>query len=263
MNYQNDIIWPVKYDLFGINVSSTIYEEAIEAIILACDKGYPAIVTHLPVHGLVPASTDPSLKSKINSFDIVAPDGQPVRWALNILYKKNLLDRCYGPELMLRLCGKAAELGLSIYLYGSHEYVIEKLKDRLMRQFKSLRIAGYYSPPFRDLTPTEDDEIANRINNSGASLIFLGLGFPKQDIFAFNHKLSINGVKLCVGAAFDFLSGNKSMAPKLMQRYGLEWFYRLTQEPNRLFFRYMASNFKFIFLFSRSIILKKLELLCR
>lgn len=242
----SNLNWPFKCCLFGVQVSVTTYDEAVATIISAARQLQPAIATHLPVHGLIPASLDDSLKAKINCFDLVAPDGQPVRWALNKLYAADLPDRVYGPEVMLRLCERAAQSEIRVYLYGSSPKVIEGLKGNLETRFPTLQIAGYESPPFRPLTKQENKEVVERINASGAGLVFLGLGFPKQDIFAFENRFSIKAVQVCVGAAFDLHAGNKKMAPSWMQRHGLEWFYRLTQEPQRLWSRYMLANSLFI-----------------
>jgi exopolysaccharide biosynthesis WecB/TagA/CpsF family protein len=177
----------------------------------------------------------------------VAPDGQPVRWALNHFHQARLADRVYGPELMLRLCARAEQEQVGIYLYGSRLYVLERLSGKLLRRFPRLRIAGYESPPFRALTEKEDRETVSRINSSGAGLIFIGLGCPKQEHFAYDHRDSIRGVQLCVGAAFDFHAGSKRMAPAWMQRHGLEWAFRLMSEPKRLWKRYLCTNSLFLF----------------
>jgi N-acetylglucosaminyldiphosphoundecaprenol N-acetyl-beta-D-mannosaminyltransferase len=249
--------WPQKYNLFGVGVSATTYAEAAETIINAAKQRRPAIVTHLPVHGLVPASLDNSLKAKINSFDLVAPDGQPVRWALARLYNIGLPDRVYGPEAMLQLCGRAAEENVGIYLYGSSPQVISDLEKNLMSRFPALRIAGSESPPYRPLTKRENEAVVARINDSGAGLLFLGLGFPKQDIFAYENRFSLKAVQVCVGAAFDMHAGNKKMAPPWMQRNGLEWFFRLTQEPRRLLPRYLVANSLFILLMAKTLLKAK------
>ena len=246
MEDKDSFIWPRKYNIFGVNVSATTYEEALNMIISAAKKNIPAIVTHLPVHGLVFASRDLSLQAKINCFNIVAPDGQPVRLALKVLFNKKLPDRVYGPELMIRLCRHAAESGIGIYLFGSHPYVVDKLKGSLIEEFSSLRVVGFESPPFRPLTPEEDKAVVERINDSEAGMVFIGLGCPKQDLFAYEHRHNIKGVQICVGAAFDFLSGNKKMAPLWMQRISLEWLFRLLQEPRRLWGRYLVTNTIFL-----------------
>lgn len=237
---------PPKHNLFGVNVSETSYNEATDLIMQAARERQSMLVDHMPVHGLIEASQDPSLNEKMNHFDIVAPDGQPVRWVLNRFYKTNLSDRVYGPELMLRLCRQAEREGVSVYLYGSQPSVLENLQQNLIRQFPNLRIAGSESPPFRPLTPDEDQAAVARINHSGAGLVFLGLGCPKQEHFAYDHRHQIKGVQLCVGAAFDFHAGCKKMAPKWMQRNGLEWAFRLITEPRRLWQRYLRTNSLFM-----------------
>lgn len=237
---------PDKYNLLGVGVSSTDYQEVSDAVIAYAMDNRPAIVTALPVHGIVTASMDKVLQSQINSFEMVVPDGQPVRWALNFLYGLQLKERVYGPELMLRLCQKAAEKGISVYFYGSHPHVVDALCKNIQTQYPKLHIAGSESPPFRTLTEEEDREVVKKINSSGAGIVFLGLGCPKQDRFAYTHRKHLKGVMICTGAAFDFHSGNKKMAPSWMQKRGLEWLYRLCQEPRRLGTRYLFTNTLFV-----------------
>lgn len=234
--------WPDKYNILGVAVSATTAEQAAHLIIRAAQQRHPAVVTALAVHGLVLASNDESFRAKINTFDLVTPDGQPVRWALNLLYHTRLPDRVYGPALMLLLCERAARANIPIYLYGSYPQVSERLKTNLNRLFPKLRIAGYEPSLFRPLSADEDDALTERINASGAGLVFLGLGCPLQENFAYDHRGGLAAVQLCVGAAFDFHSGNKKMAPQWMQRNGLEWFYRLMTEPKRLWRRYAVTN---------------------
>src|SRR5204863_3570670 len=148
--------------------------------------------------------------------------------------------------LMLRLCRAAAAAGVSIYLYGGNPAVAEKLRANLLAACPGLEIAGYEAPPFRALTPDEDEAVVERINASGAGLVFIGLGCPKQDHFAFEHRDRLRAVQLCVGAAFDFHAGVKKMAPAWMQRRGLEWLFRLGQEPGRLWRRYLVTNSRFV-----------------
>lgn len=242
----NQLPCPPKFDLFGIGISRIDYQEATDLLIKAAQERRSMLVDHMPVHGLIEACSNSSLKDKINQFDIVAPDGQPVRWALNRLHQANLSDRVYGPELMLRLCRQAEENEIGVYLYGSQPVVLERLKHNLLRQFPALRIVGAEAPPYRPLTPDEDQATVIRINQSGAGLVFLGLGCPKQEHFAFDHRENIQGVQLCVGAAFDFHAGTKKMAPQWMQRNGLEWMFRLFSEPQRLWQRYLKTNTIFI-----------------
>ena len=248
------LTWPVKKELFGVQISPTSYEEAIEPIMTAARDRQSAVVTFLPVHGLVTAAQDSDYRAKINAFDIVAPDGQPVRWALNKFHKAGLRDRVYGPEMMIRLCRRAADAGIGIYLYGSTPDTLHKLRERLLEAMPGLIIAGHESPPFRTLTEPEVRDTVQRINDSGAGLVFIGLGCPKQDQFAFDHRNEIKAVQLCVGAAFDFHAGTKKTAPAWMQKRGLEWLFRLTQEPGRLWRRYVETNSIFVALVAKRLL---------
>jgi N-acetylglucosaminyldiphosphoundecaprenol N-acetyl-beta-D-mannosaminyltransferase len=240
------VTWPAKYDVLGVAVSATTYDQAVDTIACAAQAEQPAVVSLHAVHALITAAGDPQLREAVNQFDMIAPDGQPVRWALNRLYHLNLTDRVYGPELMLRLCRRAAEAQIPIYLYGSTQPVLDALCERLPERFAGLRIAGAESPPFRKLTEEEDAQVVRRINESGARIVFIGLGAPKQDLFAHAHRDRIDAVQVCVGAAFDFHAGMLPMAPAWMQRTGLEWLYRLYQEPGRLWKRYLVTNSTFL-----------------
>ncbi len=238
--------WPDKYDVLGVKVSATDYDELSEMVIQAAREHVAGTVTALAVHGLVTASLNAPFGAKLNSFDAVSPDGQPVRWALKWLHGIRLNDRVYGPFLMLRLCERAANSGMGVYLYGSYPSVVEALKENLLRQFPGIRIVGSEPSAFRPLLPAEDMALVERINSSGASLVFLGLGCPVQEEFAYDHRSKIRAIQICVGAAFDFHAGNKKMAPSWMQAKGLEWLYRLLQEPKRLWRRYLITNSLFL-----------------
>jgi N-acetylglucosaminyldiphosphoundecaprenol N-acetyl-beta-D-mannosaminyltransferase len=251
--------WPKKVDLFGVGVSETTYHQAADLIMGAALRRESATVTHCSVHGVVMATRDPVYREMLNALDLVAPDGQPVRWAVNRFYGLNLPDRVYGPELMSRLCRRAGQAGVSVYLYGSSPEVLAKLRETLSNRIPRLRIAGSESPPFRPLTAGEMEDAVRRINDSGAGLVFIGLGCPRQDIFAYEHREAIHAVQLCVGAAFDFIAGNKRMAPRWMQKRGLEWLFRLTQEPRRLYRRYFYVNTVFSLLVLRQLLRRKRE----
>ena len=240
------VAWPRKHNLFGVQVSAVTCAEACDAILQAAQLREPAVVSAFAVHALVEASTAPELRKVANQFAIVTPDGQPVRWALNWLHGARLRHNVRGSELMWRLCERAAEEGVSIYLYGSSPKTLAALQTRLLAAFPGLEIAGAESPPFRALSADEDAAMVERVNASGAGLMFLGLGCPKQDYFAAAHADRIQAVQLCVGAAFDFHAGTKATAPEWMQRRGLEWVFRLYQEPSRLWKRYLVTNSVFI-----------------
>ena len=234
--------WPAKHDVFGVGVSAVTCDEAADAILEAAQRRIPAVVSAFAVHALIEACTSRELAAKANRFAIVTPDGQPVRWALNWIHGTRLTSTLQGYELTLALCERAAANGISIYLYGSSPETLAALETNLKQRFPGLGIAGLESPPFRLLTPDEDAAMVSRVNASGAGLMFVGLGCPKQDHFAAEHADRIVPVQLCVGAAFDFLAGSKPPAPLWMQRRGLAWVFRLYQEPKRLWKRYLVTN---------------------
>jgi N-acetylglucosaminyldiphosphoundecaprenol N-acetyl-beta-D-mannosaminyltransferase len=183
-----------------------------------------------------------------------------VRWALNLLHGLRLRRPVCGTDLMWMLCRRAAEAGVPIYLYGGSPPTLEKLQRRLAAEFPALCIAGAESPPFRPLSAEEDEATVCRINQSGARLVFIGLGYPKQDQFAGAHRERIRAVQLCVGAAFDFLSGNKRRAPAWMRRLALEWLHRFVSEPRRLWRRYLIGNTRYAAKLAVALAKKRLRL---
>jgi exopolysaccharide biosynthesis WecB/TagA/CpsF family protein len=225
----------------GVLVSRTTYADATTSLIGAAQRGVPLLAAATSVHGLSLAATDPSFRTILNSFDLVTPDGQPVRWALNLLHAAGLEERVYGPTLMRRVCEGAAKEGVSVYFYGSRPEVLERLMHRLRATVPDLTIAGWSAPPFRPLTALEDAEQTNRIVQSNADMVFVGLGCPRQERWAFAHRAQLNRPLVCVGAAFDFHAGTLRQAPAWMQARGLEWFFRLLMEPRRLWRRYTRS----------------------
>lgn len=259
MTDTDTICWPRRYDLMGVAVSATNYSEALDRLFEAAHSHVPAIASFHAAHAVVCASLDAELGRRVNSFNIVAPDGQPVRWALNMLYDTRMQDRVYGPETMRRVCERAAREQVPIYLYGgANQGVLDKLIAELVRRFPGILIAGAESPPFRPLTAAEDAAVVERINASGARFVFIGLGSPKQEHFAYEHRESIQAVQLCVGAAFDFHAQTKRMAPAWMQRNGLEWLFRACSEPRRLGKRYITTNSIFAYRFARQCVTQKL-----
>jgi exopolysaccharide biosynthesis WecB/TagA/CpsF family protein len=251
----HSVRWPEKKDLLGVEVSITDYDELARLFIAAARRREPALGTFLAVHAVVTAALDPSYRYRINAFDVVGPDGQPVRWAMNLLHKAGLVERVCGPSMMLHMCARCAEEGVGIYLYGSTQKTLDQLAANLEDRFPAIRIVGTESPPFRPLTQEENDAACERINASGAGIVFIGLGCPRQDVFAHHNRNRIHAVQLCVGAAFDFHAGNKKMAPEWMQKWGLEWTYRMIQEPRRLWKRYLVTNTAFILLMTRRLLM--------
>uniref|UniRef100_A0A7V4AMK2 Glycosyltransferase n=1 Tax=Thermus tengchongensis TaxID=1214928 RepID=A0A7V4AMK2_9DEIN len=231
-----------KKSVLGVMVDAVDYEAAVARIVAAAKEGRPYGVTALAVHGVMTGVGDPEHLWRLNELELVVPDGQPVRWALNLLHKTGLPDRVYGPRLMLEVCRAAEAEGLSIFLYGSRQEVLERLEANLKRRFPKLQIAGAMPSRFRNLTPEERDQVVGEIRKSGARMTFVGLGCPRQEVFAYEMRGLLGMPVIAVGAAFDFHAGLLREAPLWMQRYGLQWFHRLLQEPRRLWRRYLPLN---------------------
>jgi exopolysaccharide biosynthesis WecB/TagA/CpsF family protein len=235
-----------KVDLFGVQVNLVDPQQTLDAIMHWARDRRPALVDFMGVHGLTHAQRQPDYKRRLNEFDLVACDGQPIRWALNHWYSAGIAQRVYGPAMTLEVCRAAAEQDVSVYFYGSRVEVLDRLTARLSEKFPNLKIAGAESPPFRRLSSAERRDTIARINASGAGVVFLGLGCPKQEEFATDCRGRIQAVQLCVGAAFDLHAGMVKMAPRWMQNAGLEWFYRVCKEPRRLWRRYLVGNTQFL-----------------
>jgi exopolysaccharide biosynthesis WecB/TagA/CpsF family protein len=231
-----------KYSILGININAVDYEYAVSSIVTAASQKQPCSVSALAVHGVMTGFLDSVQARRLNGLDLVVPDGQPVRWALSWLHNKALPDRVYGPNLTLRVAQAFAEEGLSIYLYGSKQETLDKLIVNLRQLFPNLKIAGVEPSKFRKLDELERLELVERIKASGANAVFLGLGCPRQETWAYEYRNLLNIPILAVGAAFDFHAGTLPQAPIWMQNVGLEWLYRLTQEPKRLWQRYLFFN---------------------
>src|SRR6476469_4984932 len=231
-----------KKNVLGILVNAVNYEAAVSKIIAAASAGKPMSVSALAVHGVMTGVLDSTHRYRINHIDLVLPDGQPVRWALNWLYHTELPDRVCGPNAMLQICERAAEEGLPIYLYGSQASVLEALSRNLCQRFPKLIIAGTQPSKFRHVSPQEKQEIAQQIRNSGAAITFVGLGCPRQEVWVYEYGEALSMPAIAVGAAYDFHAGNLPKAPEFLAQIGMEWFYRLLQEPKRLWKRYVYLN---------------------
>jgi exopolysaccharide biosynthesis WecB/TagA/CpsF family protein len=239
----------VKFQLFTANYSITDYNRASETIINAARQRKSFGMSALAVHGLIETVKDKSLRAMVNSLDMVVPDGQPIRWALNSFYKAGLEDRVTGPILTKYVLAKASEEKLSVYLYGSTPQTLEKFTAFIHINYPGVKISGIHPDRFREATPEEDLADISKINDSGANIVLVGRGCPRQEKWVAGHLGKINAAMMAVGAAFDFHAGNISQAPLWMQQAGLEWFYRLVQEPGKLWKRYLTTNPHFIILF--------------
>jgi N-acetylglucosaminyldiphosphoundecaprenol N-acetyl-beta-D-mannosaminyltransferase len=237
-----------KSNVLGVLIDAVDYEGAVDLILRAAKERKTALVSALAVHGLMTGVFDHEQRFRLNHFDLLVPDGQPIRWVLNLLYSRSLPDRVYGPNLTLQICARAAEEGLPIYFYGSTPEILAALQSALEKQFPRLILAGMEPSKFRKLTEAEKVETAARIRDSGAAIVFVGLGCPRQEIFAYEFRDHFSMPILAVGAAFPFLAGTLPQAPLWMQNAGLEWAYRLMTEPRRLWRRYLMLNPVYAFL---------------
>ena len=197
------------------------------------------------VHSVVTALGDPAFARVLAKADMATPDGQPVAWMLRRLGAPEQ-GRIDGPELMLRYCASAARSGVSVYLFGGEESVLAALRTSLASRFPGLRIAGSHSPAFRAPTPEERQAQIDAINASGAGVVFVSLGCPKQEMWMADRRGQVDAVMIGVGAAFAFHAGTTRRAPPWMRDIGLEWLHRLAHEPRRLWRRYSVTNTIFI-----------------
>ncbi len=237
---------PARHDVLGVRIHATHYAQAVDAIFEAAYARQAFAATALAVHGVMTGASDPEQRARLNSLDLVVPDGQPVRWALNWLYGTRLADRVYGPFLMRAVCERAANEGLRIFFYGSDEKTLGALIASLMRKFPALRIAGHRASRFARATTQQWDEDVAAIRAAAPDLVFCGLGCPRQETWVYEMREYISAPLIAVGAAFPLWAGVKSMAPAWMQQAGLEWFYRLSHEPLRLWHRYLVYNPLFV-----------------
>ena len=240
-----------KRDVLGVRIDVVDYDGAAKRIINAARHRRPLGVSALAVHGVMTGVFDDEHRYRLNRLGLVVPDGQPVRWALWFLYGEALPDRVTGPQLTIEVLRRAAELGMSIYLYGSHPETLKAIEQRLAKDFPALRLAGAEASQFRRLRKEEHEALDERIRRSGADLVIVGLGCPRQEVFAFEHAAALSRPLLAVGAAFDYYAGSLRRAPSWMQAAGLEWVYRLMQEPTRLWRRYLLLNPAYLALLAR------------
>ncbi len=212
-----------KHNILGIRVDAVDYEAAVERILAAAKAQHPLAVSALAVHGLMTGATDPTHRHRLNRFDLLVPDGQPVRWALNWLHGAGLPDRVYGPNLMLEVCRQAEQERLPIFLFGGSEELLALLRQRLESRYPKLCISGVRPSRFRRLSAQERDEIVGAIRDSGSAITFVGLGCPRQEVWVYEFRDALSMPLIAVGAAFNFHAGLLPQAPPLLQRYGLEW----------------------------------------
>lgn len=235
-----------RVDVLGVHVSAISRQEAVAEIGRWVREREPHYVCVTGVHGVMESQRDPALRRIHNESGLTTPDGMPLVWCSKAAGVGSV-TRVYGPDLMLDVLEAGLGEGWRHYLYGGAEGVPELLAEQLAARLPGLQIAGTYSPPFRALTDEESAEVVERINGSGADLVWVGLSTPKQERWMAAHRARLQAPALLgVGAAFDFHAGRVRQAPALLQRVGLEWAFRLAVEPRRLWRRYFRNNPAFV-----------------
>ena len=247
---------PPARRVIGIRIDGTTYDDAVARIIGWAQHRRHKYVTVNSVNNVMTAHQDPDFAVLSNDADLATPDGMPLVWTLRRLGITEASRVC-GPSLTPRLFDMASKAGVPIGLYGGTPEVLKDLERTIASQWPDLEIAYSYSPPFRELTPEEDHEVVAAIKESGARILFVGIGCPKQEKWMARHKPELPLVQVGVGAAFDLLAGHKKQAPAAFQNNGLEWLYRLASEPRRLWRRYVRQNPRFVWLVARQIMVTK------
>jgi len=226
-----------KINILGVGINAINMDDALQRLehqIITKTKSYVCVC---PNHTIMESQKDMRLSDIVNSADMATPDGMSVVWACRLLGYNSVKQVC-GTDLMLAFSALSVEKGYNHFYYGGADGVPEKLAENLCQRFPGLKVVGTYSPPFRTLAETEDEAVVEMINRANPDVVWVGLGMPKQELWMGEHFRWIDApVMIGVGAAFDFLSGKKKRSPKWMQYAGLEWLFRLVQEPRRLWRR--------------------------
>jgi N-acetylglucosaminyldiphosphoundecaprenol N-acetyl-beta-D-mannosaminyltransferase len=244
--------------IINSQINITSYEDVCNHIQHWVNNNLSCYIIAANVHVVMTGYWQPQYQDIINQAALVTPDGMPLVWAMRLLGIKEQ-SRVYGPDLMLAWCNHAAKNQIPIYLYGGTKTTLDKLQCRLKEVFPNLIIAGSHSPPFRPLTSTEEAADLERIQASGAKVVFVGLGCPKQEEWMNKHQGKLAVVMIGVGAAFRLHSGEISQAPRWMMGYGLEWVYRFAKEPCRLWKRYLVNNPAFVIIFTIQLVKHRIQ----
>jgi len=245
-----------KNRVVSLDLTTGPYRAFVERIAELGEQRLSSYVCVANVHMCIEAWQNPEFAAVVNGADIATPDGMPLAKSLKLLHGIEQ-DRVAGMDLMPDLIAEAEERQLALFFYGSTDEVLAKIVERVDREHPGVRIAGAISPPFRELGEKEEAEMVEKINSSGANIVLVALGCPKQERWMARHKGKINAVMVGVGGAFPVYAGTQGRAPGWMQKCSLEWLYRLGQEPRRLLKRYFVTNSLFLFLMAWELVRKK------
>jgi N-acetylglucosaminyldiphosphoundecaprenol N-acetyl-beta-D-mannosaminyltransferase len=236
----------------GFPITALPFDSQIRTMVKWAKQRTSKIVCVANVHMLMEAYSSSDFASTLLNADLLAPDGMPLVWLMNLLGKRQ--DRVAGMDILSALCREISSRDISVFFVGSEPKILEQMKVRLDREFPNLQIAGMEPLPFRPLTPAEDQEIVNKINRSGAGIVFVSLGCPKQEIWMNQHQGKIHAVMVGLGGVFPVYAGIHKRAPSWVRKFGFEWLYRLIQEPRRLWKRYFTTIPPFLFLATKQMI---------
>jgi N-acetylglucosaminyldiphosphoundecaprenol N-acetyl-beta-D-mannosaminyltransferase len=247
-----------RFFVLGTAINSLTWKAAIETISAWAEKRESRYICICNVHSVVTAKRDFEFQMILNNADMATADGAPIAWVISHIQKMRQ-ERINGPDLMWRYLAKAEQLQQRPFFYGGSEETLQKLVQAITDNFPRLQIAGAYSPPYQRISDEEDQTNVEMINRSGAHIVFVGLGCPKQERWMAAHCGQIQAVMIGVGAAFDYHAGTIQRAPVSWQRNGFEWLYRLLMEPRRLLKRYAVTNTFFLIEIAKQFIVKKTE----
>lgn len=232
------------------SITNGSYQSFINKLIDISNNKTSSYICVANVHMVIEGYQDPQFQEVVNNADMATPDGMPLAKAIKWLYGIEQ-ERVAGMDLMPDLMWECARQGLSIYLYGSTDEILARIMEKAAIDFPGIIICGAYSPPFRELEPSEKDEIIEHINAADPHFVFVALGCPKQEKWMAEHRDRINSCMIGLGGAFEVYAGVKERAPLWMQKASLEWLYRLIQDPKRLWKRYLITNTLFVWLLLR------------
>ncbi|MDM8529157.1 WecB/TagA/CpsF family glycosyltransferase [Anaerolineales bacterium HSG24] len=235
-----------RVNILGVGIHAITMTDALQQITRWIDQQARAYVSVCTVHTVMECQHNQQMRQAVNQADMATPDGMPLVW-LGRQKSGQPVSRVYGPDLMLALCALSVEHGYRHFFYGGASGVPQQLARTMQNRFPGLQVAGAYSPPFRPLTAAEDEQMIKIINHAAPDIIWVGLGTPKQDLWMAVQRVKLTApVLIGVGAAFNIHTGQLRQAPKWMQQNGLEWLFRLSQEPSRLWYRYLIYNPLFV-----------------
>jgi N-acetylglucosaminyldiphosphoundecaprenol N-acetyl-beta-D-mannosaminyltransferase len=244
--------------IISLTISISSYSSIRDKIISLVLKRRSSYICVANVHMTIEAYWDKEFATSVNNADLVTPDGMPIAMALRLLYGLKQ-ERVAGMDLLPDLLKEAEERNLSVFFYGGTQEMLDKTNRFIQEHYPSLEKHNYLSPPFRPLSNEEEESVIKQINDTGANIVFVALGCPKQEKWMASMKGRINSCMIGIGGALPVMIGDQKRAPYWMQKASLEWFYRLIQEPRRLFKRYLVTNTLFIFLIIKQLYSNRLK----